>query len=58
MFFFDQIIKLPENRSINNNVIKLVEDKQLLYISIYTSSLIKLETLKTNIEIYLKIGFI
>lgn len=42
----------------NKYVIKLIKDKQLLYRSIYFYSLVKLETLKVFIKIYLKTEFI
>ena len=49
---------LPENTGINKHAIKLQKDKQLLYRLINSLGLVKLETLKTYIEIHLKIGFI
>ncbi len=51
-------MKLPKNIDMNEYVIKLVEDKQLLYEPIYSLGLVELEILKTYIEPYLKTGFI
>lgn len=58
IFLFDFIIELSKNTSMNKYIIKLIESKQLLYRLIYSLKLVELETLKTYIEIYLKIGFI
>lgn len=58
MFFFNLVMKLPKNLSINKHVIKLVKDKQLPYRSINALSPVKLKTLKTYIEIHLKTDFI
>lgn len=44
--------------SLNKHTIKLIDGKQLSYRLIYALSLVKLETLKTYIETYLKIRFI
>lgn len=52
------VIELLENTSINKHVIQLEENKQPLYGPIYSLDLIDIETLKTYIETYLKIGFI
>lgn len=52
------MINLFKNKDINKYIIKLVKGKHLLYKSIYTLSLVKLKTLKTNNKTYLKIGFI
>ena len=51
-------MKLSENMEINEYAIELIDRKQSLYRSIYTLSLIELETLKTYIEIHLKTSFI
>lgn len=58
IFSFDQVIELFKNISINKYIIKLVEDKQLPYKSIYTLNIVKLEILKTYIKTYLKTRFI
>ena len=58
VFMFDLVIELPENTGMNEHVIKLIEDKQLFYGPIYWLRPVKLETLKTYIETYLKTGFI
>lgn len=47
-------MELPENTSINKHIIKLVNDKQLLYGLIYAFSLVELKTLKAYIKIYQK----
>lgn len=57
-FLFHFITELSENISINKHTIILEEDKQLLYGLIYSLGLVKLETLKTYNETYLKTGFI
>lgn len=51
-------MKLLENTGINKYTINQVEGKQLLYRLIYSQKLIKLETLKIYIKIYLKTRFI
>ncbi len=51
-------MELPKNTSINKYAIKLVEDKQPPYGSIYALNPVKLETLKTYIKTHLKTGFI
>ncbi len=58
VFSSDLAIELPENTSINEHTIKLIEGKQPSYKLIYTLSPVELETLKTYIETYLKTGFI
>lgn len=58
IFFFDLVIEFSKNTGINKYVIKLIDDKQPFYRSIYALSLIELETLKTHIKIYLKTRFI
>lgn len=57
-FFFDPAMKLLKYNDLDNYIIKLEEDKQLFYDSIYSLKLVKLEKLKTYIKIYLKIWFI
>lgn len=47
-------MELPENTSIDEYVIKLIDEKQLLYGPIYIFSLVELEILKAYIEIYQK----
>ena len=44
--------------NMNKYTIKLIEEKQLLYGSIYILSLVKLVILKVYIETYLKTEFI
>lgn len=51
-------MELPENLSINENVIKLVDGKKLSYEPIYILSLVKLDTLNTYIKTHPKTGFI
>ncbi len=51
-------MELLENTEMNEHAIKLIDGKQLPYGPIYTSSPVKLETLKAYIETYLKTGFI
>ena len=58
VFFFDLAMQLLENTGINKYAIKLEKGKPLLYRLIYSLGLIELETLKTYIEIRVKIGFI
>lgn len=58
VFFFNLVIELTKNIGINKHTIKLVEDKQPPNRSIYALTSVKLETLKTYIKTYLKIGFI
>ena len=45
--------KLPKYTKINDHVIKLEENKQLFFKSIYNLGLVKLEILKTYIKINL-----
>lgn len=54
----DFAIELPKYNSINNYIIKQVENKQLFYEPIYSLSLVKLEILKIYIKIHLKTRFI
>lgn len=58
VFSFDQVMELPGNIGINEYVIKLIEQKQLFYESIYTFSPVKLETLKAYIKTYPRTRFI
>ncbi len=58
IFLFDLAMELPENIGINEYVIKLIDEKQPFYRPIYILNLVKLETLKTYIKTYLKIGFV
>ena len=51
-------MELPENTSINEHVIKLIEGKQPPHGRIYSVGPLELETLKAYIETYLKTGFI
>ena len=51
-------MELPENISMNEHAIELIERKQPLYRPIYSPSSVKLETLKAYIETHLKTGFI
>ena len=51
-------LELLEHTGINIHAIKLVDDWQPPYGPIYSLALVKLETLKTYIEINLKNGFI
>ena len=46
-------MELPENISMNENAIELIERKQPLYRPIYSPSSVKLETLKAYIETHL-----
>ena len=58
IFLTNLAMELPKNTSINKHTIELIKRKQLLYKSIYVLSPMKLETLKTYIENYLKTRFI
>lgn len=51
-------IVLPEQTDFNAHFIKLKNSRQPLYGPIYSLGLMKLETLKIYIKIYLKTGFI
>ena len=51
-------IKLPKYTKINNHVIKLIDDWQPPYDSIYSLRLVELETLKAYIENNLSNSFI
>lgn len=50
-------MELSKNTDINKHIIMLIDEKNLLDGSIYTLSLVELETLKTYVETYLKYGF-
>lgn len=58
VFLERKALVLPKQTELNKHFIKLKNDKQLPYKSIYSWSLIELETLKMCIKIYLKIRFI
>ncbi len=58
VFSTDLAIELLENISINKYAIDLIKRKQPLYGSIYTFSLVELETLKAYINTHLKTRFI
>ncbi len=58
VFSSDLAIELPENTSLNEHALELVEGKQPPYGPIYTFSPVELETLKTYIKTHLKTGFI
>ena len=58
VFLVENIVKLSKNIGINKDTIKLKEDKQLSFGSIYSLRLIKLETLKTYIKTNLANNFI
>lgn len=51
-------MELLENTGTNEYIIELINGKQPPYGPIYALSAVELETLKTYIEIHLKIGFI
>lgn len=51
-------MELSENININKYAMKLIEDKQPSYKSIYSLGLLKLEILKAYIKTYLKTGLI
>ena len=57
-FFFELMMELIENISINKHVIKLQKNKQLPYRSIYNLGPVELETLKSYIKTHLKTEFI
>ncbi len=58
VFFPKLAVKLPEHTGINDHAIKLVDDWQPPYSSIYNLGLMKLELLKAYIENNLASGFI
>ncbi len=58
VFSSDLAMELPENTSMNEHTIELIEGKQPPYGPIYALSPVELETLKTYIKTYLKTGFI
>ena len=58
IFSAEYIIEFLKNTRINKHIIKLEEDKQLLFGSIYSLGLVELETLKTYIKTNLANGFI
>lgn len=58
VFSSDLVMELLKNTGINENAIKLIDGKQLLYMFIYALSLIELKSLKTYIKTKLKTRFI
>lgn len=58
VFFSNLAMELLKSKGINKHAIKLEDDKQSPYISIYSLRLVELETLKTYIKIYSKTKFI
>ena len=58
VFSAKNVAKLPKNTGINEFTIKLEESKQLFFEPIYSLKPVKLETIKTNIEINLANSFI
>ena len=58
IFSVENLAKLPEKIAINKHIIKLAEDKQLLFGPIYSLESIELEILKTYIETNLTNSFI
>ena len=58
IFSTENPIKFPENTRINEHVIELERDKQLIFGSIYSLELVKLETLKTYIKTNLANGLV
>ena len=58
VFSADYTVELLEHTKINDNAIKLEEDKQPIFGPIYNLGSIKLETLKTYIKTNLAISFI
>ena len=58
VFSVENIAELPENTGINEHTIKLEEDKQPLFGSIYNLGPMELEILKTYIKTNLANGFI
>lgn len=58
VFLTKLAIELPEHNNINDHAIKLKKSKQHFFGPIYSLGQVKLETLKTYIETYVKTGFI
>ena len=58
VFSEEKTLVLPERTELNEHAIDLEDGKQLSYGPIYSLGPMKLETLKTYIEIHLKTGFI
>ncbi len=58
IFSSDLAMELPENTSLNEHAIELVEGKQPPYRPIYALRPVELETLKIYIDTNLKTGFI
>ena len=58
IFSEEKALMLPERTELNKHAINLEDGKQPSYGPIYSLDPVELETLKTYIETYLKIGFI
>lgn len=58
IFSKDKTLVLPDSTKLNQYTIKLQEDKQLFYKSIYSLGLIEPKTLKIYIKTNLDNGFI
>ena len=58
VFLEENTLVLPKRIKLNEHAINLKNGKQQFYGLIYSISMVELETLKTYIEIYLKIEFI
>ena len=58
IFSIENTVELLENTGMNEHIIKLEEDKQLLFGPIHSLGLVELETLKTYIKTNLANGFI
>ena len=58
IFSEKKALVLPEQTEFNQYAIKIEEDKQPPYESIYSLGSVELETLKTYIKTHLKTGFI
>lgn len=58
VFSEQKALMLGKQIKLNEHIIELEDSKQPFYKPIYSLGSIKLETLKTYIEIYLKSGFI
>ena len=58
IFLVKHAVKSLEHHGVNDHIIKLEEDKQLLFGPIYSLGLVELETLKTYIKTNLVNSFI
>lgn len=58
IFSYNLKLKLLKNTSINIYTIKLVKDKPLFYRPIYILNIVKLETVKANIQTHIRMSFI